>query len=163
MNSINQNESKFNKFELNIDDEFLVDNLKIRILGVKNPEIADNFGNNQSVIIKIITSFNTSLLFLGDTGIESEAKLLDKYYNDIENIDYIQMSHHGQNGVDENMYKVANPKICLWPTPEWLWNNDSGEGENSGPWKTFETRNWIEKINAKNYIAKDGDILLKIY
>lgn len=32
-----------------------------------------------------------------------------------------------------------------------------------GPWKTFETREWINKLNVKkNYIAKDGDITIKI-
>ena len=30
--------------------------------------------------------------------------------------------------------------------------------------KTIETRNWIEKLDVKeNYVAKDGDITIKIW
>ena len=73
------------------------------------------------------------------------------------------MSHHGQAGATKELYKEISPKICLWPTPEWLWNNDSGQGENSGQWKTFETRSWIEELGVKeNYIAKDKDIKIEI-
>ncbi len=32
-----------------------------------------------------------------------------------------------------------------------------------GPWKTFETRDWMKELNVnKNYIAKDGDYIIKI-
>ena len=61
------------------------------------------------------------------------------------------------------MWMSNKPKICLWPTPEWIWNNDNGEGENTGPWKTFETRKWIEDLGVKqNIIEKDGDITITI-
>ena len=73
------------------------------------------------------------------------------------------MSHHGQSGATKELYKEISPKICLWPSPDWLWNNDSGAGENSGPWKTLETRKWMEELGVtKNYIEKDGDITIKI-
>ena len=32
-----------------------------------------------------------------------------------------------------------------------------------GPWKTFETRSWMEELKVKrNYVAKDGDITIKV-
>lgn len=78
--------------------------------------------------------------------------------------DYVQMAHHGQNGVTYEFYQAVSPKYCLWPTPEWLWNNDNGGGYNSGPWKTLETREWIEKLDVEeNYIAKDGDKVIRIF
>lgn len=73
------------------------------------------------------------------------------------------MAHHGQAGATEELYKEINPIICLWPTPKWLWNNDNGGGENSGTWKTMETRSWMENIGVKqNHVAKDGDIAISI-
>ena len=73
------------------------------------------------------------------------------------------MSHHGQAGATKELYEAVKPTICLWPTQEWAWNNDNGNGENSGPWKTLETRNWMEELGVKqNYIEKDGDIKIKI-
>ena len=77
--------------------------------------------------------------------------------------DIVQMAHHGQNGATKELYEQINPTICMWPTPEWLWNNDSGEGKGSGPWKTLETRQWIEELKVKkNYVEKDGDITIKL-
>jgi hypothetical protein len=53
--------------------------------------------------------------------------------------------------------KKVNPKYCLWPTPKWLWDNDQGNGKNTGPWKTLEVRSWMENLNVeKNYIMADG-------
>ncbi len=161
--SLNGKVPEDRKERVSIGQVINIDNISIKILGTSNAEIEQNFGNNQSLVIKMTTSLNTTILFLGDTGIQSEEKLLLRYKDEVSNIDYIQMAHHGQNGVDENFYIIANPKNCLWPTPKWLYENDNGNGYDSGPWKTIETREWIKKIGSKNYIAKDGDILLKIY
>lgn len=33
----------------------------------------------------------------------------------------------------------------------------------TGPWKTFETRSWMKELGVqKNYIAKDGDLTIKV-
>ena len=78
-------------------------------------------------------------------------------------VNILQMAHHGQQGVSKEIYEYIKPKICLWPTPDWLWINDSGNGEDSGPWKTKETRKWIEELNVnKNIIEKDGNIKISI-
>ena len=62
--------------------------------------------------------------------------------------DVVQMAHHGQNGVDKEFYAHIMPKVCLYCTPDWLWENDNGGGRNSGPWKTLETRRWMEELGA---------------
>lgn len=136
-------------------------NINIEILGVKNPEITENAINNSSMVFKMYVN-NTSILFLGDTGTESSEKLIKTYGNKLKS-DIVQMAHHGQAGGTEELYKIIDPKICLWPTPEWLWDNNSGGGYNSGTWKTLETRKWIEEIGVNtNYIAKDGNITITI-
>lgn len=136
-------------------------NINIEILGVKNPEITENAINNSSMVFKMYVN-NTSILFLGDTGTESSEKLIKTYGSKLKS-DIVQMAHHGQAGGTEELYKIIDPKICLWPTPEWLWDNNSGGGYNSGTWKTLETRKWIEEIGVNtNYIAKDGNITITI-
>ena len=73
------------------------------------------------------------------------------------------MAHHGQRGATEELYKLVNPEICLWPTTSWLWDNDVGEGYNTANFKTIETREWLQNIGVKtNYVAKDGDITINI-
>lgn len=66
----------------------------------------------------------TRLLFINSTlekhlfcfrrlSVEGGEELLSNSKNEIENIDYVQMAHHGQAGVTENVYRVINPKYCL--------------------------------------------------
>jgi len=147
--------------EVNLREEIAVDNLFFKILKIKNPEYTENPGNNQSVVIKVSNNIR-SMIFLGDLGSEYESELLNNNIDEIE-ADAVQMAHHGQAGVSEEIYKAINPTMCFWPTPDWLWNNDPGDGSSNGPWKTLETRSWIEKIGATNYVAKDGDITINIY
>lgn len=157
-----KNEKLKNKVEeVKLNQVIKIDNIKCEILGIKNPEITENAINNSSMIIKMSTSKNI-ILFLGDTGIESGNKLLQNQKEKIK-ANIVQMAHHGQSGVTEDVYKQINPSICLWPTPDWLWINDSGTGEDSGPWKTKETRRWIENLDIKrNIVEKDGNIKIEI-
>lgn len=147
--------------EVSLNQDINIDDVKIEILGIKNPEITENAGNEQSMVVKFDTG-KTTFLVLGDTGIKSSEKLLKTQKEKLKS-DIVQMAHHGQNGATKELYEQINPTICMWPTPEWLWNNDSGEGKGSGPWKTLETRLWMEELKVKkNYVEKDGDITIKL-
>lgn len=141
-----------------------IDNIQAKILAVKNPEITTNAINNSSMVIKFLVN-NESILFLGDTGVEKSEKLLETYTNNGElKSTIVQIAHHGQNGATQELYRQIQPQICLWPTTTWLWNNDSGAGEDSGTWKTKETRKWIEDLKVtKNYLAQDGKQTITVY
>ncbi len=144
-----------------IGEAIKIDNVEIEILGINNPEITTNPINNSSMVFKLKVN-NKSILFLGDTGEESSNKLVKEYGKKLKS-DIVQVAHHGQQGATEELYKLVDPEICLWPTEEWLWNNDYGQGFNTGPFKTLETREWMEKLNVKkNYVAKDGDVTIEI-
>ncbi len=157
-----QNERVKGKTEEVILNQIInIDFIKCEILGVKNPEITNNGFNNSSMVIKMNLP-KSSILFLGDTGEESGEKLLNTQKNKLKS-DIVQVAHHGQGGAKESLYKEINPRICLWPTPEWLWNNDSGGGKGSGPWTTLETRQWMKNLGVKiHVIEKDGDTTIKV-
>ena len=89
-----------------------------------------------------------SVLFSGDLGIEGGDKLLTSKYKDRLRSDYIQMAHHGQGGTNKDFYEAVGAKYCIWPTPIWLWNNDSGEGKGSGSWQTLEVREWMDELGV---------------
>ena len=147
--------------DVSLNQDINIDDIKVEILGIKNPEITENAGNEQSMVVKFDTG-KTTFLVLGDTGIKSSEKLLKTQKEKLKS-DIVQMAHHGQSGATKELYEQINPTICMWPTPEWLWNNDSGEGKGSGPWKTLETRLWMEELKVKkNYVEKDGDITIKL-
>ena len=142
--------------DLSLGQKIRFQGATFEILAVRNPELTVNAVNNQSVVWRV-DGGGKSVLFLGDLGVEGGEKLLSSSYRSRLKADYVQMAHHGQTGVSEDFYNTVNPKFCLWPTPGWLWENDSGKGRNSGPWKTLEVRAWMKKLNIeKHYTAADG-------
>ena len=115
------------------------------------------------MVIKMYVN-NKSILFLGDTGIESSQKLIENQSENKLKSNIVQMAHHGQSGASEELYQIIKPEICLWPTPDWLWDNNAGEGINTGNWKTLETRSWMENLKVeKNIIEKDANTTIEIY
>ena len=148
--------------EAHVGDTFTFDNVTVRVLRVYNPAITANFVNNSSTVYRIETS-QTSVLFLGDLGREGGDEVLTTCDINALHADYVQMAHHGQNGVDEHFYRTIKPAACLWSTPDWLWDNDNGGGVNSGPWKTLETRAWMQALGVtKHILNKDGTICMDI-
>lgn len=147
--------------EPKVNEILQIDDVKAEILGIKNPEITENPGNEQSMVIQFWVG-RKKFLILGDTGIKSSQKLLDTQKEKLKS-DMVQMAHHGQAGATKELYQEVAPSICLWPAPEWLWENDLGTGKGTGPWKTLETRAWMEELKVtKHYVAKDGNLKIKI-
>jgi beta-lactamase superfamily II metal-dependent hydrolase len=149
--------------ELTLGQVIKIDKITIEVLGIKNPEILvdDNILNNSSVVMRVWDT-HKSILFTGDLGAEGGQKLMKGPYRNRLKSDYVQMAHHGQNGVDEDFYKAVSPKYCIWPTPLWLWDNNSGKGKGSGTWKTLEVRCWMDKLNVqKHYRLFDGLITIR--
>lgn len=138
-----------------------VDNLQITAMNDRYQLDTDPV-NNSSITYMVDTG-EKKVLFLGDMSYDGGSRL-GRECGDSLKADIVQMAHHGQNGVGRSIYQSIAPKICLWPTPQWLWDNDNGGGYNSGPWKTVETRGWMNEILKvdKNYCIKDGDIVLQL-
>jgi hypothetical protein len=129
-----------------------IDGVKFKILALKNEEIASNPYNNSSMVIRVWDS-DRSAVFLGDAGIEEGDKLLGGAFRKDLDCDFLQMAHHGQQGVSREFYRSIMFKACLWPTPQWLWTNNNG----TGPFKTLETRAWIEELNiGKHFLMWEG-------
>ncbi len=142
--------------ELTLGQELFIDGVRFEVLGVKNPEIVANAINNSSLVLRV-SGKRSSVLFLGDLGVEGGRKLLEGAYADRLRADYVQMAHHGQHGVEEAVYRRIDPTYCLWPTPRWLWDNDKGGGKGSGPWVTLQVRAWMERLSIKtHYVMSEG-------
>jgi len=126
------------------------------ILYTTDPCITENASNNASAVFRMTLGGQT-VLFLGDLGVEAGGKLL-KMYGDQLKSDFVEMAHHGQNGVERDVYQAIHPSACLWCTPEWLWNNDAGQGYNTHIWQTVIVRGWMEELGVKHhFVNKDGD------
>ena len=114
--------------------------------------------NSSSIVYRVETK-GAPVLFLGDMNERAEQTLLGEFPEELK-CPVVQMAHHGQNGVSEAFYRHIHPKVCLWPTPEWLWNNDAGGGYGTGPFTTLSTRAWMEALGTTNYrFEKDVTVL----
>jgi len=138
------------------NEKFRFSDFSIEVLRVYNPNILPNFINNSSAVF-LVKSPNNKILILGDLGAEGGAELMDMYTSEDLFADYTQMSHHGQCGCSKEFYEYIKPKRCIWPSPQWLWDNDNGGGFNTGPWQTVQTRQWMEELRVQeHYVEKDG-------
>ncbi len=133
---------------------------KIKILN--NPYLFTHNAINNSSIAFRLDMGTKRILFLGDLGKEGGESLLAEVDPSELKADYVQMSHHGQYGVERPVYEAIKPTVAMWNAPEWLYNNDNGGGIGSGSWLTLEVRKWMEEIGVKeNFVIKDGDQYIK--
>lgn len=135
--------------------------VKFEILYTADFTIDKNFINNTSTVLKMFADGQT-MMFLGDLGIEGGNLLLERHLDEMKS-DFVQMAHHGQNGVTFDVYKAIDPDVCFWDTPLWLWNNDAGNGFNTHIWQTVIVRDWIDEIGVeKHFITKDGTNVVEL-
>lgn len=148
---------------VSLGDTFDIGEAHIECLYSPNPELTRNVSNNASVIL-MLTLGGKKVLFLGDAGIEEGDKMLAYYQGtDALKADYVQMSHHGQNGVTREFYITVAPKGCLWCTPDWLWNNDAGNGYNTHVFQTIIVQGWMADLDVReHYIMMNGTQILEL-
>jgi len=163
INAILNSDKIHNKVDCKKGDDFFIDNLECKILRVGNQEnYSEEYPvNDSSMVFKFTeTIIGRSIIFLGDSNNQASKELLETCGADLPSY-AVQMAHHGQNGVVEDVYKVINPEVCFFNSPEWLYNNDSGSGYNSGNWRTLEVRDWVNSLGAESYVAYKGDLTIK--
>ncbi|NBH71773.1 MBL fold metallo-hydrolase [Clostridiaceae bacterium] len=131
-----------------------VDDVTVQVMNDRY-ETSQDKGNNAGIVYKIWVN-GKSILFLGDMAEEGGRRLLSEVGAEGLKSDIVQMAHHGQNGVDEEFYKAVNPSICLWPTPQWLWDSVGSR------YRTSETKGWMTHLNVqRHYCTKDGDQVIR--
>lgn len=127
-------------------DRFIIDGIQFDILKnmhLEEGSVYDNI-NDCSMVFRMTVGGQT-VLFLGDLNRKGGQELLSAYGADLKS-DIVQMVHHGQNGVDENVYQAISPKVCLWPTPLWVWENKSGSLQ------TDAVKGWMQKLGVRCHL-----------
>lgn len=130
-------------------------NVTVRVLRTYNE--AFPYINNSSTVFRFEAD-GKSILFLGDLGVEGGRELLEIADPEMIKADFVQMSHHGQGGVDRDCYAAIKPSYCLWPTPSWVWNNMGPGGYDTNIFQTIIVRGWISALRCvkKHYLMIDG-------
>lgn len=151
-----------NQINFEEDEEIDIDNIKCEIIRIPNPEITDaDNGNESSMTFKFTaTDVDKSILFLGDSGKRASIELLEKK-DKLESY-AVQMAHHGQTGVTKEVYDAINPKVCIFNTPKWLYDNDGGEGFDTGKWQSIIVRGWVDEYGADSILTYEGDQTIRL-
>ncbi len=135
---------------VNIGDKIELGEAYFEVMYIPENKYINDIINN-STVVYMLNMCGQKVLFLGDLGVEAGNKVLEMYRNGELKADFVQMAHHGQNGVTEEFYKEVSPKACLWPTPLWLWNNDVGDGYNTYLFRTVIVRGWMDELGVKEH------------
>ena len=142
-------------------DKFDVDGVTIEVMNNFSLNVRRNSVNNASIAY-MMTVAGKRILYTGDLGVEMGNVLVPELGDKLK-ADIVVMAHHGQHGVGKNFYEVVKPSICVWPTPEWLWeNNRGGNGPGSGPWVINYVKCWMQDLGIKkHYPTYKGDVVFK--
>ena len=148
------------------DGDMIVIDGGIRIEILSEPICYENYPtiNPTSMIFKVHFP-KQSVLFLGDFDVHGEANY-EKYFS-VEKLrcDIVQMAHHGQDAVSRSFYHLIQPKYCLYPTPDWLWENNKygcndPETRGTGRFTTLETRLWMAELKiVRSFHVGEGDLI----
>lgn len=124
------------KISVNANDKFNnIIGLKMKVLSSYADwidEETDNLFNNGSIVFKLYGK-KESLLFCGDVQDSKICNYIVENYRDDLKSDYLQVPHHGNNNMSEEFYKLVNPKVSFFCSPDWLIENWGNE-----PWYTVE-------------------------
>lgn len=149
---------------------------KVAVKVLNNHYELDRDPINNTSITYMVEIGKTSLLIFGDLGYDGGNKLFYEcfkwkgtpypdgsgyYKNDtyeakddfisgrnFDNIDIIQLAHHGQNGIDPEIYKKLKPKVVIWPTSKDVYENAHGT------YLTDETKKALKEIDSIKYEFK---------
>ena len=100
---------------------FEIDGVKIDVLQTWDPADGTSNVNDTSIVLRFHIEEQT-VLFLNDLGNIGGRRLLATYGDQLKS-DIVQMAHHGQAGVNKDVYMAIDADVHLWPTPIWVWNN----------------------------------------
>jgi beta-lactamase superfamily II metal-dependent hydrolase len=144
-----------------LGQQIAIDGLMIEVLSVADENgPKQNPINNASMVLRVSTP-GTSILFLADLGREGGQRLLAGPMAARLPSEYVQMAHHGQNGVGREIYQAVKAKYALWPTPHFLY--DMPEPWMKTQFRTAEVRRWMKELGIqKDYIMKEGLIGLQL-
>ena len=130
-----------------------IDGVRIEVL--QTWDSADGTSNlNDTSIVLRMTIGEQKVLFLNDLGAIGGRRLLATYGDALKS-DIVQMAHHGQGGVNKDVYEAIDAQVHLWPTPLWVWKNENGT------YQIDEVRKWVF---GKNFLeASEYDIVASLY
>jgi len=114
-----------NKENIDKGCSIVIDGIEIEFL--QTYDALDEIINSSSLVFKMTVKddyYSQSVMFLGDTSVQSGKRLLETVEHKKLKSDIVQMAHHGNWACEKQVYDTIDAKVRLWPTPLWVWNGD---------------------------------------
>lgn len=151
---------------VNQGNVLLIDELKIEVIFTYHDYLTSNVMNDSSLVFKVISP-KRSMIFLGDIGPQGGDVL---YWESRDKLraDIVQMAHHGHVCCGMEVYAAIAPKVCMWCTDEWLYNEGevpeflqdfelARKRDRTRMYGTAVTMKWMKQLGVrKHYFTKDG-------
>ena len=111
---------------------------------------SSNILNNGALVFKL-SGKEESILFFADVQDGKIGNELIKKHKESLKSDYVQIGHHGNNSMPDEIYSIINPKVAFIPAPNWIFENP-----NKVSWYTAEKiRNLLTEKGVTVYSDKD--------
>ena len=120
--------------------------------------VSTNF--NESSTVFRMTVPGKTILITGDAAFACGV-VLQKYHNAnaLDNSQYfslksdvVQVSHHGQAGLQKATYVAIDADVALWPAPSWVYN----AAQSATNVRTYYARQWFKAWGTTNYVSYNG-------
>ncbi len=114
--------------------------------------VSTNF-NESSTVFRMTVS-GKSILITGDAAFACGV-VLQKYHKaGVFNLksDVVQVSHHGQQGLQKAVYALVDADVALWPAPSWVYN----AAQSATNVRTYYARQWFKEWGTTNYASYNG-------
>ncbi|MBR6826389.1 MAG: MBL fold metallo-hydrolase [Oscillospiraceae bacterium] len=114
--------------------------------------VSTNF--NESSTVFRMTVPGKSILITGDAAFACGV-VLQKYHKaGVINLksDVVQVSHHGQQGLQKAVYALVDADVALWPAPSWVYN----AAQSATNVRTYYARQWFKEWGTTNYASYNG-------
>lgn len=90
----------------------------------KIDRLSSDLLNDGSMVFKV-HGREESMLFCADAG-KSVSSYLRRRYGKRLRSDYLQMGHHGNGGLEQDVYRLVDPRIAFFDAPDWLMEDVNG-------------------------------------
>lgn len=111
-----------NVFYLHTGDELEICGLKCKVFSAyekgETEQLTSDLANCGSLVFKL-TNREESFLFLADIKSDMDDNIIQHYGDELGST-YVQMSHHGNWGAGEELYRLVKPQAAFFDAPDWL-------------------------------------------
>ena len=114
--------------------------------------VSTNF--NESSCVFRMTVPGKSILITGDAAFAGGVVLQKYHQAGVVSLksDVVQVSHHGQQGLQKAVYALVDADVALWPAPSWVYN----AAQSATNVRTYYARQWFKEWGTTNYASYNG-------